>query len=73
MISEVDHDNNGYVTFEEFFPLMKRIVHEDVYLEEEIDQIFLNFGFDKDLLTTDLFISKIIIASNGTLSEGIFK
>ena len=71
MISEVDHDNNGYVTFEEFLPLMKKIIHEDIYLEEEIDQIFINFGFDKELLTTDLFISKILIASNGTLSEGI--
>ena len=71
MISEVDQDNNGYVTFEEFLPLMKKIIHEDIYLEEEIDQIFINFGFDKELLTTDLFISKILIASNGTLSEGI--
>ena len=71
MISEVDHDNNGYVTFEEFLPLMKKIVHEDIYLEEEIDQIFINFGFDKELLTTDVFVSKILIASNGKLSEGM--
>ena len=70
MISEVDHDNNGFVTFEEFAPLMRKIIYEDAYLEEELTQVFLNFGFDKNLLTTDLLISKILIASNGLLSKG---
>ena len=45
MISEIDRDNNGYITLEEFIPLMNKIVHDDVYLEEELNQIFINFGF----------------------------
>ena len=70
MISEVDHDNNGFVTFEEFVPLMEKIIHDDLYLEEELTQIFINFGFARNLLTSEALMSKILIASNGSLSEG---
>ena len=70
MISEVDYDNNGYVTFEEFVPLMKRVIQENFYLEEELTQVFINFGNEKSLLTTDSLISKLIIASNDVISKG---
>ena len=70
MISEIDRDNNGYITLEEFIPLMNKIVHEDVYLEEELNQVFINFGYNESLLTSDALKSKLLIASNGSLSEG---
>ena len=70
MISEVDHDNNGYVTFEEFVPLMTKIIHDDCYLEEELTQVFINFGNEKHLLSTDPLISKLLIASNDALTKG---
>ena len=44
MISDVDDDDNGYITLEEFIPLMSQVIHEDKYLEEEIYEIFINFG-----------------------------
>ena len=70
MISEIDRDNNGYITLEEFIPLMNKIVHEDVYLEEELNQVFINFGYNESLLASDALKSKLLIASNGSLSEG---
>ena len=70
MISEVDQDNNGYLTFEEFVPLMKRVIQDDFYLEEEVTQVFINFGYEKSLLTTDPLISKLLIASNDVISKG---
>ena len=40
MISDVDDDDNGYITVEEFIPLMTQVIHEDKYLEDEICQDF---------------------------------
>ena len=70
MISDVDDDDNGYITLEEFIPLMSQVIHEDKYLEEEIYEIFINFGTDQKLLLSDDLISKLLIASNGVLSSG---
>ena len=70
MISDVDDDDNGYITLEEFIPLMGQVVHEDKYLEDEITELFLHFGKERNLLTSDELVSKLLIASNGVLSLG---
>ena len=70
MISDVDDDDNGYITVEEFIPLMTQVIHEDKYLEEEIVEIFLHFGKERNLLTSDQLVSKLFIASNGVITEG---
>ena len=70
MISDVDDDDNGYITVEEFIPLMTQVIHEDKYLEDEIMELFLHFGKERSLLTSDQLVSKLFIASNGVISEG---
>ena len=70
MISDVDDDDNGYITLEEFIPLMTQVVHEDKYLEDEIAELFVHFGQERSLLTSDLLISKLCIACNGVLCLG---
>ena len=70
MIIEADYDNNGCVTFEEFIPLMTQVIHENKYLEEEIIELFAQFGNDKSLWTTEPLISYLSIASNNMLSVG---
>ena len=70
MISDVGYDNIGYITFEEFVPLMTNIIHEDMYLEDEIKELFIHFGNDKSLMKTEPLISKLLIASNDMLSVG---
>ena len=44
MISDVDDDDNGYITVEEFIPLMTQVIHEDKYLGEEIMEYFYISG-----------------------------
>ena len=73
MISDVDDDDNGYITVEEFIPLMTQVIHEDKYLEDEVMEIFMNFGNEKRLLSSDALISKLVIAGNGLLTSGKFK
>ena len=70
MISDVDDDDNGYITVEEFIPLMTQVIHEDKYIEQEIVEIFLHFGKERGLLTSEQLVSKLFIASNGVISEG---
>ena len=70
MISEVDQDNNGYITFKEFVPLISKVLHDDLYLEEELTQVFMNFGYEKQMLTSHSLMSRIFIASNEVLAEG---
>ena len=70
MISDVDDDDNGYITLEEFIPLMTQVIHEDKYLEDEVMEIFVNFGNEKKLLTSEPLISKLLIAGNGLLYKG---
>mgnify|MGYP002050552131 CR=1 FL=1 len=62
MISDVDDDDNGYITLEEFIPLMTQVIHEDKYLEDEVIEIFVNFENEKKLLTSEPLISKLLIA-----------
>ena len=70
MISDIDDDDNGYITFEEFVPLMGQVVHEDKYLEEELYELFIHFAEEKKMLTSDDLVDKLFIATNGELSEG---
>ena len=72
MISDVDDDDNGYITLEEFIPLMTQVVHQDMYLEDEINEIFAYFGTKRNMLNSEALISKIIIASNDTISGGSY-
>ena len=72
MISDVDDDDNGYITLEEFIPLMTQVVHQDMYLEDEINEIFAYFGTKRNMLNSEALISKIIVASNEAISEGIY-
>ena len=70
MISDVDDDDNGYITVEEFIPLMTQVIHEDKYLEEEITELFVHFGKERSFLSSEALASKLLIASNGVLSSG---
>ena len=70
MISDIDDDDNGYITFEEFVPLMGQVVHEDKYLEEELYELVIHFAEEKKMLTSDDLVDKLFIATNGELSEG---
>ena len=70
MISDIDDDDNGYIEVEEFIPLMTQVIHEDKYLEDEVMEIFMNFGNEKRLLTSDALITKLVIAGNGLLTSG---
>ena len=70
MISDIDDDDNGYIEVEEFIPLMTQVIHEDKYLEDEVMEIFMNFGNEKRLLTSDALITKLLIAGNGLLTSG---
>ena len=72
MISDVDDDDNGYITLEEFIPLMTQVVHQDMYLEDEINEIFAYFGTARNMLNSEALISKIIIASNEAISAGSY-
>ena len=72
MISDVDDDDNGYITLEEFIPLMTQVVHQDMYLEDEINEIFAYFGTKRNMLNSEALISKVIIASNDTISGGSY-
>ena len=70
MISDVDDDDNGYITVEEFIPLMTQVIHEDKYLEEEIMELFVHFGKERSFLSSEALASKLLIASNGVLTSG---
>ena len=70
MISDVDDDDNGYITLEEFIPLMGQVAHEDKYLEDELAELFVHFAKERDGLTSEILAEKLLIASNGVLSQG---
>ena len=70
MISDVDDDDNGYITVEEFIPLMTQVIHEDKYLEDEILELFVHFGKERSFLSSEALASKLLIASNGALTSG---
>ena len=70
MISDVDDDDNGYITVEEFIPLMTQVIHEDKYLEDEILELFVHFGKERSFLSSESLASKLLIASNGALTAG---
>ena len=72
MINDVDYDKNGYITFEEFLPLVTKIIHEDLYLEEEIRELFRYYdstGNHHGLITKPL-VSKVLLALNDQLRQG---
>ena len=71
MISDVDDDDNGYITVEEFIPLMTQVIHEDKYLEDEILELFVHFGKERSFLSSEALASKLLIASNGALTAGM--
>lgn len=68
MINVVDYDGNGYITFEEFVPLMKRITDDDLYLEEEIQELFRFYDKERQGLITVPHLSELLITLN--ISDG---
>ena len=70
MINDVDCDRNGYITFEEFIPLMTKVIHDDLYLEEEIRELLRYYGREYHGLITKPLLSKLLIALNDQLCQG---
>ena len=70
MISDVDDDDNGYITLEEFIPLMGQVAHEDKYLGDELVELFIHFAKERDGLSSEILAEKLFIASNGVLTQG---
>ena len=68
MISVVDYDSNGYITFEEFVPLMKRVTDDDLYLEEEIEELFKFYDKERQGFITVPHLSEVLISLN--ISDG---
>ena len=60
MISAVDYDKNGFITFEEFVPLMRAIIYDDLYLEEEITELFREYDRERQGLITVAHLSKVL-------------
>ena len=60
MMNAVDYDGDGCITFDEFVPLMRTIIYEDLYLEEEIIEVFAIYDRERQGLIAMPDLSKVL-------------
>ena len=68
---DVEDEDNAYSTLEEFMPLEKQLIHEDIYLKDKLTDFGTESGNDRRLLSSEVSVSNFIIPCNGTFSLGI--
>ena len=60
MMNAVDYDGDGRITFDEFVPLMRTIIYDDLYLEEEITEVFAIYDRERKGVITVTDLSKVL-------------
>ena len=60
MMNAVDYDGDGRITFDEFVPLMRTIIYDDLYLEEEITEVFAIYDRERKGVITVSDLSKVL-------------